>query len=335
MSALRQFDLIDNVWDPFEKPISSYYQIGDFSLCLEYVNRDLGEKLSRAFNHLKRDPLKDPSLTIRLFDTKKSGVKLPPLDWNLIHLNGYRGYYEKPIYLHYFEQIEALSVLNSEQNRAYYIVKDPEILPWWVSGSPFQVILHAWFREQGMQLTHTAAVGNKKSALLLTGKGGSGKSTTTLACVREGLDYLGEDYSLLSVENTPKVFSVYQSAKWRPGTRKMFPDHEKAIVNPDTADCEKALLYYQDLFPTQIETSSSIRAIISLKIGNQEFPLLKPSDPQSSLKSMMMSTLSQLPFYSKKTLLILQNITRQIESFELVLGHDIKANVSTIKELLK
>src|SRR5690606_10227789 len=112
-------------------------------------------------------------------------------------------------------------------------------------------------KEHGMQLTHTGAISNGKTAVLLSGKGGSGKSTTTLACLTEGLYYLGEDYSILAPG--PEVFSIYNSAKWRPHTRTLFPHYESFIENPSTANTEKALVYYTDFFPKQIQTSAPIQ----------------------------------------------------------------------------
>lgn len=263
-----------------------------------------------------------------------TGQKLPPLNWDLINRNGYHGYCANSVYLHYFNSIGALSVLNIEKKRAYYIVRNGLDLPWWFSGSPLQTILHVWLREYGMQLTHSAAVGNGQTAVLLVGKGRSGKSTTTLACLTQGLYYLGEDYCIVAPGKVPQVFSLYQSAKWELHTRKLFPSYEHFIVNPDTADEEKALVYYQNLFPAQVKISSPVRAIVSLKIGNTDRPIIQKYDLQSTLKNLMMSTLRQLPFYHPSTLNILKTFSLQVVYYQLSLGRDMKANAQAIQEIL-
>ncbi|MDF2940839.1 MAG: hypothetical protein K0R66_1481, partial [Gammaproteobacteria bacterium] len=193
---------------------------------------------------------------------------------------------------------------------------------------------HAWLRHRGMHLTHTAAVGNDQAAVLLSGKGGSGKSTTTLACLTEGLHYLGEDYCILEPGEQAKVHSVYQTAKWKPHTRNLFPDYEQFIANPDTANTQKALVYYQDFFPMQLKKTLPIKASISLKVGSSKIPVIEKYEPQLALKNLMMSTLMQLPLYHSNSMSILKDIVAGIDHYHLSLGQDMKANVSIIKAIL-
>lgn len=333
--ALRQFQLLDEVWDSFSSQISHFYQIGPLVLELNFASATLADKLSKAFDHLKVSKSSHSDLIIRLWDTKEDDRPLPPLNWDLIHCLGYRGAYATPLYLHYFEEIEALSVLHVEAGRGYYIVRDGEALPWWASGSPLQVILHAWLRERGMQLTHAAAIANDQCGVLLTGKGGSGKSTTTLSCLREGLFYLSEDYCIIAPEDSPTVFSVYQSAKWQRHTRKLFPEYDFGIQNPGQAEREKALLYYGDLFPNQLKKEAPIRATISLTVGENALPILVRQGSSEASRDLMLSTLRQLPFHQKPTMQILHSLIQRVEHFHLSLGSDLKANVAAIRDILQ
>ena len=249
-------------------------------------------------------------------------------------MNGRRGYCDPPIYFHYEVSAHTLSAINMQQNRAYCVVHDMQTLPWWMAGSPLLVIIHVWLREKGLQLTHAAAIGNGQTSLLLVGKGGSGKSTSTLACLTEGSHYLGEDYCIIDSQQIPNVFSLYQSAKWEANTRALFPQYEHFITNPETANDGKALLYYQDIFPRQMQISAPIRAVLSLTIGKQNNPILQEYDSSSTLKDVVMSTLLQLPFYHPRTISILQNLVKRVKTYRLILGQDIKANTQTIQSLL-
>jgi len=332
LTGREQFERLDHKWTYFCHTTTSSYQIGPFVLSLIFASPSLKEKITPAFNHLKLNQNPTADLTVYLWDTTEQ--KLPTLDWHSINRNGYHGHYEDSIYFHYFDDINALSVLNAKKNKAHYIVRNVQKLPWWVSGSPLQVILHAWLREKGLQLTHTAAVANEQGAVLLTGKGGSGKSTATLSCLTEGLYYLSEDYCILAPGKSPQVFSLYQSAKWTSHTRKLFPHYDQFIANPDTANKEKALIYYQDIFPLQIKTSAPIRAIVSLKIEDTHLPVLEKQDLPSSLKSLIMSTLIQLPFSHCRTISLLKDVTAQIPCYQLTLGKDLKENTRRIQEIL-
>lgn len=291
------------------------------------------EKIVRALSHLEIGSHSSPDLTIYLWDGSLG--KLPPLNWALIHQNGYYGYSEPPFYFHYFDAAGTLSALNLETHRAHYVIRNIDELPWWISASPLQIILHVWLRAHGMQLTHVAAVGNEREALLLAGKGGSGKSATMLSCLRRGLFYLGEDYCILTNEEIPRVFSIYQSAKWTSHTRRLFPQYEASIANPESADHEKALVYYQEIFPKQLLRELPIRAILSLKIGVEKPPRLQRHDRQSSLKNLLMSTLRQLPFYNTHTMTIVQGLVSRVEHYHLMLGSDLEANGHMIEALLQ
>lgn len=335
MTAQQQFDQIDQTWSQFTDTTPSHFQMGPYVVSLDFATPSLTQKIARAFDHLKIALPIPSDFTIRLWDASEIGGKLPPLEWNMIFRNGYRGYCEPPYYFHYFPCIGAISFLNTEQNKAYYVVRSGKDLPWWVSGSPLQPLLHAWFRERGLQLTHSAAISDGQSALLLAGKGGSGKSTTVLTCLTEGMHYLGEDYCLLKPGSPPQVYSIYQSAKWQAHTRKLFPNFDSCIINKDTADTEKALIYYEDIFPKQIKSSSPIRALVSLTVGSAPEPSLQLQDPRAALRDLMMSTLLQLPFFHSQTMTLLDELSSQLPCYQLTLGTNFKSNTHLIRQLLK
>lgn len=319
------FDSLNTAWSRLSETAVHSYKIGPFTVQISSNSKSLENRLIRAFAHL---PLGDgvPDLTIRLWDKPN----LPSLNWSLIQTNGYRGYGDPPLYFHYFEAIGALSAIDTEQNIAYYAIRDPDSLPWWVDGSPLQVILHVWFREKGIQLTHSAAIGDTRSSILLAGKGGSGKSTTVLACLEGGLKTLGEDYILVAPD---RAYSIYHTAKWQPYTRTLFPSYETHIANPNTSDREKALIYYKDLFPSQISLNSPIHAIVSLHIGTTSN--LEKSDLFTSLQSLLLTTAMQLPLPDPRTTSLLRKFAEPLEHYRLSLGPDLKTNVSILTSLLR
>lgn len=317
------FARLNETWETLSEPFISSYKVGLSTIRISSTSAMLGERLTRAFAHL---PTGEgiPDLKIRIW----SGPKLPYLDWNQIQSNGYRGYKEGAFHFHHFEMIDVLSAVDVEKGIAYYVIRDPDLLPWWVNGSPLQTILHVWFREKGIQLTHTASICDGKHTLLLTGKGGSGKSTTVLSCLREGLNTLGEDYVLLGKSC---AYSVYQTAKWMPHTRTLFPFYEQHIVNPAFADREKALLYYQDLFPSQLTLSSETFAIVSLRVGTR--PILEKSDLQTSLQSLLLTTVMQLPHPDPRTNELLQAFAKPLAHYRLSLGPNLSENVALLRSL--
>lgn len=335
MSPESQFDRLDTSWDAqVLQCTATNYQIGPFVVQICYTSPSF-EKFIRAFSHLKLADTETPyDLSIRLWDVSTSGYKLPLLDWNFLRSIPYSGCRLGSLYLQWFEYIDVLSVLHMDRKRAYYVVRNAQELPWWTQGAPLQVILQAYLQHQGLQLTHTAAVGNGQKAILLSGKGGQGKSTTTLACLHAGMQYLGEDYSILQPGKSSHVFSIYHSARWEPYTRALFPTYESWIMNKDKTPVEKAQVFYQNIFPEQIQKSSPIQAVVALSIGTQELPMVQPVNSHETLQSLMLSTIKQLPFCGAQTMRILQEVIHPLPQYKLVLGTNLNANVDRILDLL-
>lgn len=314
---------LHNQWKEEIESFVQFYQIGPFKIQICSNDLFFAQNFTRAFSHLISFPAPH-DLAIRLW----IHPKLPPLDWDLIQKHGYRGSVNHPLYFHYFETIGALSIVDVETNIAYYAIRDVKTLPWWVYGSPLQAIFHVWMREKNIQLAHSASIAYKESSLLLVGKGGSGKSTTVLSCLQEEFQTLGEDYLLL---DTNQIYSIYQSAKWRPQTRSLFPFYESHIVNPKEADQEKALVYYEDLFPKKMVHASSPQAIVSLQVGS--FALLQKATLSVSLQGLLLTTLMQLPHPDSKSAEILHGFAKELEHYRLHLGPNVQENTALLRSL--
>ena len=107
------------------------------------------------------------------------------------------------------------SIIDLKENLALYWVKDAQALPYYEIGSPLRTILHWWADQGAYQFVHGGAVGLPTGGVLLAGKGGTGKSTTALACLEAGLLYASDDYCLIRTDTEPFVYSIYNTAKLR------------------------------------------------------------------------------------------------------------------------
>src|SRR4051794_7273185 len=85
----------------------------------------------------------------------------------------------------------------------------------------------------GRQLLHAAAVGTEQGGVVITGRGGVGKSTAALLCLEAGLAYLGDDYVVVALEPQPMAYSLYCTAKLDDGQAAHFPGL-LALIEPRT-----------------------------------------------------------------------------------------------------
>jgi hypothetical protein len=70
--------------------------------------------------------------------------------------------------------------------------------PAWTIGQPCSPLIPAAIEDSDWCMAHAGAVGRDGRFLLLLGSGNAGKSTATLACIRAGWDYAGDDFVLVN-----------------------------------------------------------------------------------------------------------------------------------------
>ena len=106
-----------------------------------------------------------------------------------------------------------LSAMDMEENVAIYWIRDARNTPYYEKGYPLTKIFNWWTETRNLQCVHAAAVGTPEGGVLLAGKSGSGKSTTSLLCLNSELLYVSDDTSLVAWNPEPYAFSLYNTAK--------------------------------------------------------------------------------------------------------------------------
>jgi len=244
-----------------------------------------------------------------------------------------QGYNTERIYTAFQHGSAAVSVLDKERNLAVFWAPDPR-LPYWEEGSPLRTILYWWLLSQELQLVHAAAVGNSTGGVLIGGKGGSGKSTTALACLESNLSYVGDDYTLLGLDPGPVVHSLYNSAKLNNDHAQRFPALLPKIANTDRLTEEKALLFVNEHYPSKVATRLPIRAILLPRVTGLVETRLKRVSVAMALASLAPSTIFQLPRAGNEAFKFLAAFARRVPCFSFKVGTDLSAIPPVIEGLL-
>ena len=219
----------------------------------------------------------------------------------------------------------SLSLLDRSANLAAFCVSDGARLPSSETGAPLRLILHWWMADHGRQLIHAAALGTSSNGLLLVGRGGSGKSSTALACLGSELHYAGDDYCLVSFDPNPRAHSLYSSAKLNADQARQFPRLASAIVNADKLESEKALFLLHRLLPQYLQDSFTIGAVVVPVISDRRSSWLEPTSPGSALLALAPSTILQLPGAGPSAFATMSRLVRRVPSYALHLGRDLEA----------
>lgn len=297
------------------------------SVHLVFAGPALASLLTTAFDHLPeaRGPA---DLTIHVWDEASTGVPPPPLPSadDTDEPVGLRVLFgDERLRAVYQPGQQCLSVLDREHGQAWYWVGDAAALPYWENGAPFRILLNWFLAGRGVQFVHAGAVGGPDGGLLLAGKGGSGKSTTTLLCLRAGMRYAGDDYVAVGGGARPWVQSLYGSAKLDGRQLERFPDLASAVANPDRPDEDKAVVFVGRRYSERLIADFPLRAVVLPRIKGGTESTLRPVPAAAALAALAPSTIFQLPGTGAGALRSMADVLRGVPAYVLDLGTDLDA----------
>jgi hypothetical protein len=230
--------------------------------------------------------------------------------------------------------VNTLSLYDAAAGRAIFWVPDAREVSIHDRGAPLRTLLNWWLGAPDRQLMHSAAVGTPTGGVLLAGKGGSGKSTTALACLRSPLLYVGDDYVLVGTSPRPHVASLFSGAKLTDDALARFPHLAAAIDTPRRPDGEKALVYLHQHVPERLSAGFPLRAILLPTVTGRCETRLRPASAAASLAALAPSTIFLLPLAGRTALGAMAALARQVPSYVLELGTEIERIPGVILSLL-
>jgi len=294
-------------------------------------------RISPAFAHLPSGaPDAVADLTVHVWDTRSTGEPLPDLGefaaspgspvTPVLHGS------EHSFVFHAFEN--AMSYLDSAEGVAVYVVEDADTLPPWERACPLRAILTWWFSPQALLLAHGAAVGSPDGAVVLAGPGGSGKSTTALACLAAGMGYLGDDYVLLD-PHSHTVWSVYGSSKLADDHLLRFP-HLMRPEEPGPADPSdaKRIGWPAEVLPEAMVTSAPVRAIVVPVVTGGPQCVLTRVPASRALMAVAPLTMFQTPGDQRAAFQLSTRFVSGLPTYRLDLGEGMDRVPHLIRDLL-
>ncbi len=312
-----------------------YFRAGELVFQLRFAGARMVPFLTPAFEHLRTEPVDDPSLTVCVWDSGSTGVAMPPPPWSredFIFRGEIRGYNTDRFRTAYQPGLDALSLLDREKNLAVYWVRGNKPEPY--REKPLQTILCWWLAGQGGQLLHSAGVGTPEGGILLAGQGGSGKSVTSLACLREGLTFLGDDYVLVRAGPPPLAESLYNSVKINPDQLPKFPEFADAVVNRETMNTEKALIFAHRCAPRRCGSCFPIRALCIPRVTGLPETTFRPAPVERVVTAFCTSTLFALPGAGREVYEQVTRLVRHAPCFFLEVGTVLRGIPAAVLELL-
>jgi hypothetical protein len=324
--------------------------VGPWRLRIRLATPALAEPFLQALDHLGIDPPpaphrdRAPDLTVLLWDEASSGIGLPACPWPEARFLG-RGDLEHGwgpgVHAVFSTSSRMLQYLDGPARFAVCWIRDPAALMAWERAAPLRSVLAGWARTVGGFLVHGAGVGLGGDGLLLTGPGGSGKSTTALACLAAGFAFAGDDFVMLSPVpgggGAVDLDGLYGSAKVAAGEL----DAEVALAGPgpppDAAvvrDGGKVVLWLNQSHRPQMAGRLRLRAVVVPVPAGRAEPVLRRASAVDVVRALLPSSAFLSAGAERRGYAAVIELVRSMPAFVLELGRRRADNAEVLERWL-
>jgi hypothetical protein len=162
-------------------------------------------------------------------------------------------------------------------------------------GRPLDRPLLEWHNDEQIQVIHAGLVSRHDAGVLFAGKGGSGKSTSTLSCLCGGFDFLSEDF--VGLEALPDGsflgHSIYNSVFLEADHLRRFPALSRHVMKGVGSD-DKSCLMLSQVFPQRLQRVAPIHVLVLPKVVTTP-PQFRSASKGEALLALAPSSLLQIP----------------------------------------
>lgn len=308
-----------------------FVTVGGHAIRQRFAGPELLTPLHSAFA-VRRSAGDLEDLSVFLWDSATTGVPLPESPFSE---ETARTFSAEGITLVRHPTERTLFLWDARRRQAVYWVADSRAIPEWEQAAPMRLLLHWWTAGRPLQLVHSSAVGGPAGGVLLAGRGGSGKSTTALACFQAGLSYAGDDFVLAEIGPSPRVHALYGTGKLAADSLSRLPSFQAAILNPERGPAEKAILSMDRVRPGGVIGSFPLRAILLPRVSENGQTSWTRASAAEALGALAPSTLFQLSGGREESFRKMSELVRLVPSYRLELGSDLSAITGAVRELIE
>ncbi|VCU71117.1 hypothetical protein PIGHUM_03198 [Pigmentiphaga humi] len=204
----------------------------------------------------------------------------------------------------------AVKAFDAKHRVAVFYAEDCARLPPWERYSPLKSFVHLLALQAQAVLLHAGSVAQAgRRGILLAGPGGSGKSTTTLRLLENGLVSAGDDYVLAEprADGSCRVHAAYRTLKLHPsaplalGARQGYERWET-----DPLSGKQVLLANRAGEPGPLAGSFMLAAIAGLSLAPENGPGPGPRSP--AFMHFALSSVQQAPYWAGRALAMAKRV---------------------------
>lgn len=302
-------------------------RVADRSALLRLVGDALASRLGAAFAATFAEPSEEVTtdLTIELWDRDRAGVAFPPAlrepEWTWTGVDQQLAATDRGRVLR-LEGRGAVTVLDRGARGILGSCDRAADIPLNEAAQPLSEPLTVWLHDRGVQRVHAAAVARDGRALLIAGPGGSGKSTTALACALDGWGYLGDDKVGIEegTDGDFRALALYVSAC---ADQPLLARHPRLVPHGTGGAASKSLIAMGRVPGVRLESAAPVRAVLIPRvIGAAARTSVRRISPVTALRALAPTSLL-LPFGAGRP--GLESLAKLVEStpcFAIDIGRD-------------
>jgi hypothetical protein len=309
-------------------------EIDGTAIDLRFAGQPLADAVLPALARRIGRREREATFTVELWDSDSAGIRPPAPPWGKDHggpygaVRGHNDAVSKLVVDHRMGTVIACDL--SERCAVFWAASTHRLSGWW-RALPLRFLLGWILARPGRHMVHAGAVGVDGRGVLIAGHGRAGKSTLAVGCVEAGMEFVGDDYVLLSTGDPPRVHAIYGTARLDRRSLARVPD---LASGASFTEEEKAVLNLAALRPARVPESLSIEAIVIPHFSDAERSQLRRTSGAVTLRALALSTMFQAPSDGGRAMSLIGEIVRSVSSYELQIGRDLGDAPELLKELL-
>lgn len=302
----------------------------------------LASQLRRAYRMLIADdagPSREgPALTMDTWDREYTGIGCPGVPYAPVAIDALGGGLVTQFgggTVIRFERANAVSALDRASAELFHCVRSAGETDVHLRSKPFPELLATWYRDRGVHQLHAGLVARDGRGVLFVGSGGSGKTTSTIACSLAGFDFLGDDHVGVEISRDGALgHAFYACVRADDELASRFPGFAEARLAPIGRWERKGMVCMAELQECRTARAARIEAIVIPEVRGVGPTRLAAVDRATALRRLAPSTLL-VPFGGgARGLGVLGELVRRVPGYRLEIGDSVRAIPQRIGELL-
>lgn len=321
------------------------FSFGGLPVRMRVAGRELADRLTRPFAHLRTSRSIDaarPALSIDVWDEREAHVPYPaeedadPTEIRWPAGQGILAVSAGTRFVRY-DCSSWVTWLDRAKRRIIGWRANADRLSMHERTRPLPFLLPVWYADRGIHIIHAGLVARGGRGVLFCGSNGAGKSTTSLACLCGGLDFLSDDH--VGIEETESGafsgHSIFASTRLEPDHLENFPMLVPHAIRSQEWFETKSLILTAEVAPRNVTRHASIRAIALPMIVDAPSSRVERASRAEALRALAPSSMMQMPFgATHDRFRALAKLVASVPAYRLELGRDIDAIAPRVSELL-